>query len=380
MSKHEAVGGKLITPVTITLALLALVSLILLAIRFIYGLGAVTNLNDGYTWGIWVVVDVVIGTAFACGGFAMATLVYIFNRGQYHPLVRSALLASTFGYTLGGVAVIFDLGRWWNFWHIIWPTYAHPDSVMFEVAGCVILYIIVMWIEFSPAFLEKFGFNNIRKTLNRAMFFFIALGVLLPSMHQSSLGTMMVVFGDMIHPLWQTVMLPMLFLISAFTMGLSVVIFEASLSTVGFERPRETRILGQMSFVITGLLIVFTIIRFGDIFYRGVFHEVIDGDFLCLMFLLETALFLIPAIILAKEVNRKNSRQLFIAAVCMLSAGSLYRIDTMLVAFNPGDHYSYFPSIPEMLITIGLIAFEILAYIILTRYFPVLHKSEPAKT
>jgi len=380
MSSYAPVGGKLITPVTVVLGVLVGISIFLLGIRFIEGMASVTNLNDGYTWGIWVVVDIVIGTAFACGGYAMALLVYIFNKGNYHSLVRPALLASLFGYSLGGAAVIFDLGRWWNFWHILSPAYYNVNSVMFEVAACVALYVIVMWIEFAPAFLEKFGITGLRKKLNKLMFLFIALGILLPTMHQSSLGTMMVVFGQMIDPLWQTTMLPLLYVLSAFTMGLSVVIFEASLSAEGFKRQRETRILGQLSTVIVGLILAYLAIRLGDIVYRGELSRVFSNGFLSMMFLIEMALFILPVLILIGKRSKQSAALLFVAAVSMLLAGSLYRIDTMLVAFNPGEEYTYFPSIPEMMITIGIIALEILAYIVLARYLPVLHKEEAGQT
>ncbi len=380
MSSYAPVGGKLITPVTTVLGVLVGISFFLLGVRFIEGMGSVTNLNDGYTWGIWVVVDIVIGTAFACGGYAMALLVYIFNKGNYHSLVRPALLASLFGYSLGGAAVIFDLGRWWNFWHILSPAYYNVNSVMFEVAACVALYVIVMWIEFAPAFLEKFGITGLRQKLNKLMFLFIALGILLPTMHQSSLGTMMVVFGQMIDPLWQTTMLPLLYVLSAFTMGLSVVIFEASLSAEGFKRQRETRLLGQLSTVIVGLIVAYLAIRLGDIVYRGELMRVFSNGFLSVMFLVEMALFILPVLILTRKQSKQSAALLFIAAVSMLLAGSIYRIDTMLVAFNPGDEYTYFPSIPEMMITIGIISLEILAYIVLARYLPVLHKEEVGQT
>jgi len=376
MSSYAPVGGKLVTPATIVLGILFGISVFLLGIRFVNGMGAVTNLNDGYTWGFWVVIDIVIGTAFACGGYAMALLVYVFNKGQYHSLVRPALLASVFGYSLGGAAVIFDLGRWWNFWHILSPSYFNVNSVMFEVAACIALYIIVMWIEFSPAFLEKFGVTGLREKLNKLMFLFIALGILLPTMHQSSLGTMMIAFGQKIDPLWQTTMLPLLYVLSAYTMGLSVVIFEASLSAEGFKRRRETRLLGQLSTVIVGLIVIFLIVRFGDIVIRGELPRIYSNGFLSIMFLIEALLFVIPILIMLGKRSRKSAALLFVAAVSMLLAGSLYRIDTMLVAFNPGDEYSYFPSIPEMMITIGIISFEILAYIVLARYLPVLPKEE----
>ncbi len=379
MSSFEQAGGKLLTPVTIVLGTLSGFAVILLGIRFVNGIASVTNLNDGYTWGIWVVLDIVVGTAFACGGYAMALLVYVFNKGQYHPLVRPALLASMFGYSLGGLAVIFDLGRWWNFWHILSPAYFNLNSVMFEVAACVALYVIVMWIEFTPAFLEKFGIKGLHHKLNKLMFLFIALGILLPTMHQSSLGTMMVVFGQMIDPLWQTTMLPLLYVLSAFTMGLSVVIFEASLSAEGFKRQRETHLLGQLSKVIVGLILVYLVVRFGDIAIRGELPRVFTNGFLSLMFLLEILLFIVPVVILLGKRSKNSAALLFVAAVSMLLAGSLYRIDTMLIAFNPGDEYSYFPSIPEMMITIGIISFEILAYIVLSRYLPVLHKAEPVQ-
>ncbi|MDP1633688.1 MAG: Ni/Fe-hydrogenase cytochrome b subunit, partial [Gallionellaceae bacterium] len=151
-SHHQPapLGGPLWTTTTKILAALVAIAGVILLVRFIFGLGAVTNINDGYTWGIWVVYDVVIGSAFACGGYSVALLVYIFNKGEYHPMVRPALLASLFGYTLAGAGVILDLGRYWNFWHIFWPGYAQVNSVMFEVAVCISAYIVVMWIEFSP--------------------------------------------------------------------------------------------------------------------------------------------------------------------------------------------------------------------------------------
>ncbi len=190
----------------------------------------------------------------------------------------------------------------------------------------------------------------------------------------------MVVFGQMIDPLWQTTMLPLLYVLSAFTMGLSVVIFEASLSAEGFKRQRETRILGQLSTVIVGLIVAYLAIRLGDIVYRGELSRVFSNGFLSMMFLIEMALFILPVLILIGKRSKQSAALLFVAAVSMLLAGSIYRIDTMLVAFNPGEEYTYFPSIPEMMITIGIISLEILAYIVLARYLPVLHKEEAGQS
>ncbi|MBF0334065.1 MAG: Ni/Fe-hydrogenase cytochrome b subunit [Alphaproteobacteria bacterium] len=372
-------GGSLVTPVTVICALLSAIAVYFLAKRFIFGLGAVTNINDGFPWGVWIAWDVVIGTALACGGYSMALLVYIMNKGRYHPLVRPALLASLFGYTLGGASVMFDLGRYWNFYHIFTPGLAHPDSVMFEVAVCISLYIMVMWVEFSPAFFDRFGWTGMKTLVERLMFAFIGLGVLLPSMHQSSLGSLLVVFGHQIHPLWQTPLLPLLFLLSAIAMGFAVVVFESTLATSGFRLKSETRLLAGIASVMNGLLAAYLVVRFGDLAVSGKLGLAFSSGFLSLMFWLEIAFFALPLLLL-QGARRNQARCLFIGAVSMLLGGGLYRMDGFLVAYQTGAGWTYFPSLPELMVTIGLIAFEVLAYIVLVRVLPVLHpnKSEPA--
>jgi Ni/Fe-hydrogenase subunit HybB-like protein len=366
------VGGPLWTPTTQILAALVAIAGVILLVRFIFGIGAVANINDGYTWGIWVVYDVVIGSAFACGGYSVALLVYIFNKGEYHPMVRPALLASLFGYTLAGVGVIFDLGRYWNFWHIFWPGYAQPNSVMFEVALCISAYIIVMWLEFSPAFLDKFGKKDMKKKLNKVLFFIIALGTVLPSMHQSSLGSLLVVFGYQIHPLWQSMLLPLLYLMTALTIGFGVVIFEACLSSSGFKRPLEMHLLGKLSKVMLGMLIAYLVVRFADLAYRGALGYMFELNIEAFMFWVENALFIAPLVILAKPQSRKQPAKLFIAASSLMAAGFILRINSYLVGYETGPGWHYFPSVSEMMVSIGLIALEILGYIVLVRYLPIL--------
>ncbi|MCO5761232.1 MAG: Ni/Fe-hydrogenase cytochrome b subunit, partial [Chromatiaceae bacterium] len=344
--------------------------------RFIFGIGAVTNVNDGYSWGIWVVYDVMVGSAFACGGYAVALLVYIFNKGEYHPLVRPALLGSLFGYTLAGASVIIDLGRYWNTWHIFAPGWAQVNSVMFEVAVCITLYIFVMWIEFSPVFLEKLGMQDIKKKLSRWMFVFIGLAALLPSMHQSSLGSLLVVFGTQINPLWQTLLLPLIFLMTAITVGYAVVIFESTFSAMGFKRPFELDILARLSKVMWMLLLAYLAVRMGDILVRGAIAEAFEPGIIALMFWLEMAFFIAPAVILAKETNRRRPDRLFLSAVFMMAGTFLLRINGFLVGYETGEGWQYFPSVPEILLTVGIIAIEILGYIVLVRWLPVLPKVE----
>ncbi|MBF0268389.1 MAG: Ni/Fe-hydrogenase cytochrome b subunit [Alphaproteobacteria bacterium] len=379
--KAQPIGGRLVSPVTLVLMVLILLAAFFGAQRFLFGFNSVANINDGFPWGIWIAWDVVIGTGLACGGFALALLVYIANQNQYHPLMRPALLASVFGYTLGGVSVIFDLGRYWNFWHILFPTYQQYGSVMVEVALCVAAYIIVLWIEFSPVLAEKFGWTGVKKFTGKWMFLFIALGVLLPTMHQSSLGSLLIVYGQQIHPLWQTMLLPLLFLLSAVAMGYAVVVFEACVSTAGFKRKidHELPLIASLSKIMAWLLVAFIVIRLGDIVARGAFGAMFTSGVKSFMFWVEMTLYALPVAMLLSPSVKRDARIYFLAACSMLLAAVLYRIDAYLVGYETGPGWNYFPAVPEIMITIGIVAFEILGYIVFVRFFPVLPGHGPDK-
>ncbi len=364
---------NLITPTTLVLAALAAIALYFIALRLIYGLGAVTNLNSGYPWGIWVVFDIVIGTAFGCGGFAMALLVYIFNRGEYHPLVRPALLGGLFGYTLAGFAVMFDLGRYWHFYNLLLPWYGQPNSVMFEVALCVMAYVVVLWIEFSPAFLERWGLNGLKRGLERWMFVFIALGVLLPTMHQSSLGSVLLVMGSKLSPLWFTVWLPVLFVVSALAMGYGVVMLEATVVSNSFGLPSEHALISKLSIVVGWIMAGWLVLRWGDLLYRGDVQLAFAGNLKAAMFWLENALMLAAVLVFLTPAGRASQRASFLGAAALLAGGSLYRLDAYLIGLQPISNWNYFPSVPELMVTIGMIALEVLLYLVFIKTLPVLH-------
>ena len=199
MEESQPLGGKIITKPFMVLAALALIGGILIIYRYVYGLGAVTNLSDGYPWGLWITYDVLVGTALGCGGYAMALLVYAFNHWEYHPLVRSAILTSVFGYTLAGVAVFLDIGRYWNGYHLFLPWYVNFNSVLVEVALCIAAYVLVLWMELAPTILEgrpEPKAAAIKRRLGKWLPVIVALGILLPTMHQSSLGTLMIIAGS----------------------------------------------------------------------------------------------------------------------------------------------------------------------------------------
>ncbi|MBW7862282.1 MAG: Ni/Fe-hydrogenase cytochrome b subunit [Rhodocyclaceae bacterium] len=377
-AEHAPVGGGLFTPVTFFCVVLMILAAAVLAVRFVHGLGAVTHLSDGYPWGIWVVADVVIGSALACGGFAVAALVYIFNKGEYHPLIRPALLASLLGYTLAGVGVLFDLGRYWNFYHIFLPGYASPNSVMFEVAVCISLYIVVLWIEFSPAVLEKFGLADAKKKLMGMMYLFIGLGMVLPMMHQSSLGSLLIVFGHQIHPLWQTMLLPLIYLMTAVLIGYAIVLFESCVAAAGYRRSIEVHLLNPLAKVMLGVLAAYLVIRFGDLVVRGALGSAFAANLQAFFFWLETLCFAAPFYLLGSEAKRRKPANLFLGGLYLLLGGILLRLNSFLIGYMPGENWSYFPSTGELVVTLGVFALKILAYIVITRRFPVLPREARA--
>lgn len=377
MSNHKAqpLGGKLVSRPVIMLAPFVILCGILILKRLVFGLGSVTDLNGGYPWGLWISFDLLIGTGFACGGWALAWAVYVFNRGEYHPLVRPALLASLFGYSLGGLSITIDVGRYWNLPYFYLPGYFNTSSVLFETAVCMTIYIGVMALEFAPVLLEKFGWKNAKVRLDRFMFFILALGALLPTMHQSSMGSLMIVAGEKLHPLWQSYeLLPVFSLLTAFIMGFSIVVFEGSLVQAGLagRGPDEQPLFYKLTRVLDILLILFVALRFAEILYHGKWVYLFAADRYAVMFWSEVVLMVFPLLVFHREKIRRDSRMLFLGALSMLLGAALWRLDYSLLAFNPGNGYHYFPSAAEVLISIGFVAIEVCAYVLLIRWLPIL--------
>ena len=375
--EHKPLGGRVLTlPFLICAALVAIAGVILFQ-RYTQGLAAASNLNDGYPWGIWVAIDVVIGSAFGCAGYVIALLCYILNRGEYHPLVRPAVLASLFGYGLAGLAVLVDLGRYWNFYHMLLPWYAQPNSVMLEVGLCVATYTLVLIVEFAPAFLERFGIEGLRAKLNKVLWVFIALGVLLPTMHQSSLGTMMVVVGHKLSPLWQSQMLPVFFLLTAILMGFAIVVWESVMASLNFRRPMETPVLSKLSGLMLAVASLFVALRFVDLIVRGQIGQIFGGP-QSGWFLAEMALMIAGLVLLIPKANRNRSRALFLSASLLLVAGILYRLNVYLIGFTPAvGPWHYFPSVKEIMVTVGVFALEIALYLVFVKKLPVMHAVHP---
>src|SRR5215472_8517376 len=238
-------------------------------IRFFKGLGASTNLSDAFPWGLWVGFDVMCGVMLAAGGFTLTATVYLFNIKKFKPIVRPTVLTAFLGYLLVCVGLFFDLGRGYRIWHplVMW----NPHSVMFEVAWCVTLYTTVLSLEFLPIVLEKFGWHKPLEWIHRISVPLMILGVLLSTLHQSSLGTLFLIVPEKLYPLWYTPILPLLFWVSAVAVGLAMTIFESWHSSRAFGRALELPLLASMARVLAVLMSVYLWIRFLDMSHRHVF-------------------------------------------------------------------------------------------------------------
>ncbi len=378
----RAIGGPILTrPFKIFFGIFCLFVLVL-GWRLLNGIGSVSALNDGYPWGIWIAYDVVSGTALACGGYAIALLCYVLNKGKYHSMVRPAILTSALGYTLAAIAVAFDVGRYWNMWKVPLLWNWNRNSILLEVALCITAYTAVLWIELSPVFVERWRDSRspflrsvserLSPFLQKALLWFMALGILLPTMHHSSLGALMLIAVNKVHQLWYSPLLPLLFLVSSVAMGYAVVVAESVLASVAFGRERESEMLTSLSTVMIGVLGTFLGMRMVDLISRQRIGLAFAFDFYAAFFWLETALFVAAAALLLPREWRRDPGKQFLAALLMVLGGTLYRFDVFLVGFNPGPQWSYFPSLAEMILTIGLIAIELMAYFAIVKRFPVI--------
>ncbi|MGL4666364.1 MAG: Ni/Fe-hydrogenase cytochrome b subunit [Saezia sp.] len=353
----------------------AIIAFILIGKRLFFGLGSVTNLNGGYPWGVWIAFDLITGTGFACGGWALGWLTYVFNRGEYHPMVRSALVASFLGYSLGGLSIMIDIGRYWNVYYFYVPWQINTSSVLFETAFCMTLYIFVMVFELLPIILERFKLYKPLKHLNKVMFLILGFGVLLPTMHQSSMGSLMIAAGHKLHPLWQSQEFLGLFaLLTAFIMGMSIAIFEGSLvmKALKGKSPDETALFKKLANTIVVLVGLFVFIRFAEIIYRGKLGYLANFDFYSFMFFAEILFFAIGLFIFTNKACRMNAKSLFMGAFFILLGAATWRMTYTLIAYNPGEGYLYYPSAEELLITFGFVSIEVVGFIVIVKLFPVL--------
>ena len=343
-------------------------------VRFTQGLGAATNLSDGFPWGIWVGFDVLVGVGLAAGGFTLTAAVHIFNIERYKPIVRPTVLTAFMGYMLVVVGLLFDLGRPYRVWHplIMW----NPRSVMFEVAWCVTLYTAVLALEFSPMVLERFKLEKPLRIVKAISIPTVIMGVLLSTLHQSSLGTLFVIVPEKLHGLWYTPFLPVNFFVSAIGAGLAMVIIESSLSSRAYGRRLELDLLQQLGRVIVVVLALQLAIKGQDMLSRGAFGLIDPTTPEGFLFLVEVGFgAILPMILLAVPAVRADRGGLLSAALLVVLGFVLNRLNVSITGIQRAMTADYFPSLLEVSVTAALVVGGFVLFAMAVRHLPVFPES-----
>jgi Ni/Fe-hydrogenase subunit HybB-like protein len=354
---------------------------VLTLIREYIGLGATSGMTDPYAWGIWKTFNVMTLTGLGSGGFAVGIFAFVFNNQKLHKVMRVALLTSGLAYWTGLVMLGIDVGRPWNFYWVIMPWNWNTGSPLLEVAVCISLYAsIPLFLENVPPLLEYVIYEQpkykqlaltIEKLLKKVFPFVIALAYILPMMHQSSLGALMLLGGDRVHALWQSPFLPLLYVWAAAYLGFACTMLAILLAKLAWKRFIDWEVTEEMNKITTWLIFAWTGFRFLDILVRGKLLTAFAFDRYALFFWIETALTLGGALMLKSE-RRRNLGYLFNAYVAVAMGGMIYRLSPTTLAFQPRAGAFYFPNVWETLISLSYIALAVLVYLVAVKKLAIL--------
>lgn len=348
-------------------------------VRFFHGLGASTNLNDQFAWGVWIGFDVLCGVMLAAGGFTLTAAVHILNIKRLRPIIRPTILTAFLGYVLVSVALLFDLGRPYNIWHPL--IMRNPHSVMFEVAYCVMLYTTVLALEFSPIVLERFKLEKPIKIIKGITIPLVILGVILSTLHQSSLGTLYLIMPTKLHGFWYSPLLPVFFFLSAICVGLAMTIFESTMSSKHFGRELELPILQELGRVLMIALSVYGVLRLQDLYHRGMLKELFKFGYETNLFWVEALLaVIVPLALLARKKIRTSPGGLYLVSVMVVLGFITNRLNVSLTGMETSAGLHYIPKWTEFAITAAIIAAGFFLFAVAVKYLPIFPEHEPAKT
>jgi Ni/Fe-hydrogenase subunit HybB-like protein len=344
-------------------------------IRFTQGLGASTNLSDQFPWGIWISFDVLCGVMLAAGGFTLTAAVHILNVKRLHSIIRPTILTAFLGYVLVCAALMYDLGKPYNIWHPL--IMRNPHSVMFEVAYCVMLYTTVLALEFSPIVLERFDLQRPLKVVRAILIPLVICGVILSTLHQSSLGTLYLILPEKLHPFWYSPLLPAFFFLSAIAVGLAMTIFESSMSSKHFGLQLELPVLRELGRWLVVVLGVYGILRFEDLANRGVLKLAFHRGYETYLFWLEIMLAIVlPLILLLQRRVRASANGLYISAVLVVLGFITNRMNVSITGLEGSTGVHYFPKWSELAVTGMIIGIGFAAFGLAVRYLPIFPTEE----
>ncbi|HUK53807.1 MAG TPA: Ni/Fe-hydrogenase cytochrome b subunit [Candidatus Binatia bacterium] len=339
-------------------------------LRFVEGLGASTHLSDSFPWGLWIGFDVMCGVMLAAGGFTLTATVYIFNLESFRPIVRPTVLTAFLGYVLVVVALLFDLGRGYRIWHplVMW----NPRSVMFEVAWCVTLYTTVLSLEFAPIIFERLRLEKLIRIQHAIVIPLVIAGVMLSTLHQSSLGSLYLIVPEKLHPFWYTPLLPLLFFSSAICVGLAMTIFESSMSARHFGKHLEMSLLRKLGRALLVGLIVYSVLRIQDLFDRGALRLLAHGGYETGLFLLEITIGLaLPIVLLLIPRVRESSGGLYLASVLVVLGFVTNRMNVAITGMEASTGVHYFPKWTEWAVTASIIGAGFAIFALAVKYLPI---------
>ncbi len=374
-------GGTLFTPFNMVAGLILLVGGIVTVLRFTGGLATVTNLSDYNPWGLWIGFDLLVGVALAAGGYVTSAACYIFGLKRFHSAVRPAILTGFLGYALVVFALHYDVGRPWR---LPYPFIVQPGttSVLFEVGACVALYLTVLFVEYSTAPLEWLGFKRARNLVVKLTLVLTIFGVVLSTLHQSSLGALYLIAPSKLHPLWYSSYLPVYFFISSIIAGMSMVIFEGTMSHKYFHDKMDEAHLKEADGVVLGfgkaaafLLFGYFVIKLVGLAVDNNWHHLATGW--GLWFLVEMLGFvLLPCYLYAVGTRDKNIKMIRRTSLIAVLGIVLNRLNISLVAFNyhlPSSE-RYFPHWMEIAISLFIVTIGVLVFRFVVTRMPILYE------
>ncbi|MCG3146826.1 MAG: putative Ni/Fe-hydrogenase 2 b-type cytochrome subunit [Verrucomicrobiae bacterium] len=348
-----------------------------LTTRYALGLGAVTNLSDQFPWGIWKAL-VLCGISFAAGGFLTACMVYIFRIRTFYPILRPVVLAAYLGYMLSASgSLLVDLGRYHQIWRPIFFWQHH--SVLFEVSWCVMLYTGVLTVEFAPILLDKLGWHKLAHVVHSITVPFVICGVVLSTLHQSSLGSLFLIVPNKLLPLWYTPQLPILFFISALASGFAMAIFVSALAFWTFRRPLEPRVLTALAKGMTPVLLVYLFLRVVDLTARNAWRYIFENPLQGASFTVEMVLLTAPLFVVLRTRWSGRRRWAFAAAIPVIVGVILNRLNVAWIGLLPATGADYVPSWIETVVTLNLVSVGVVIFGLAARYLPLFEHATPGE-
>jgi len=358
---------------SVLLAILA-VGVVYMIIRFAFGIGSIANINNAYPWGWWVGFGVLSFIAFGATGFTLALIVDILGIQRYYPLLRPAIVMGLLFYQGYVVVLMIELGRPWMGWLIFFSW--SPTSALFEVAWCATLYTICLVVEVGRVVTKHYGWQALWRALGWIYLPAVIIGVSLSHIHQASLGTLLTIVPQKVDVRWWSELLPPLFLISAYAAGLAMITIEHVLATHLMRlRPRLDLLAGLARWQVA-ILSIYLVLRVADVVYRGVVDEILQLSWLSVSLWVEVLVgFLVPLVLFSLPEVRASRWGLFTAA-CLVAGGVLLnRLNVAVVSMRVEHWETYFPSLGEIMTTLGVVAGGILVYGWAVRNLPI--HSEP---